>query len=1379
MQKKTKHRKNSSSSSFSYTKMPPEQNLSENASVKSVTLIRKVFRCLDCYFIPLLQLKDNDTKVEINCLQGHKSELPLKDYMVRGFYNSLDRVKCSICGLMREPKMIFKLCEECNIIMCKDCVKEHNLKNKRHHVITVRKMDIICCLHQLNFKFFCKKCNKNICDECLNNHRNNKHELICLSEINFNSKQIEEIREKIEEEKENLNDVIDVFNENMINLQNKFNDIIKEKKQTIKYKNNVFESYELKDVNYQVINNLKQLKFDNKPFIAEPNSDELTTIIKLFDYLTENNKAKNNKIAYNKNDIKTYSIVKEKELFINEQKKKSKLNSNSFSIIKEEELFINKKDDKKNKNKIKLVKNYNFMIGKKENKIKYKNKMVKNNNFMIGKKENKNKKDNYIIDNNTHFIIKIKDTINKITKNNKNKIDKNINFNIKNNKKNKAYNNRIIQNIRFNIEKSNIINPKDNNSKGKDSNNNENIVNDNNEIIYYNKYNLIRNDSNQFIKISEINNNSKRNSDREKYPDMGVASDLEKNKKLSQIKEETKIINSSYKKDENQEIKEYNYNNKNEELKMNMNNNFFELVNKINDIPSIENIEFSSSSFNIKIKSNNNLTKTNYQKKLNLVPSNLTKKKDENENDSNNNEQSLSIQFPKSPSFKEFNIDKKQIESFVGDQSEQFGFFFDEMNKKYKEENSDRNNKEKKNKNFEKKYKKNLFINKVKEKNNNLSNTYNKDKNNINKKDNNIITKNNKEQEKKLSKIKSSEKSKKKRKKKYFGKLVPKDDDDEDESYEANRTYDFGEENRDELKRISCLGDSKQDLQFENGKKDRNELNDIRVRLENNFSFDIENSNQISNLKKQFKEMNKKNIKNDNNRNENTIKNNFKIAKDTNTKNIQIENGKLKMKYNSYSQSHRSSAEKIKNKIYTNLKKNYNNKNISKNLKIEKNSNKNSVKNSHKKSPKVINSTQNSNNKNGGSKININIIKNEQTNIINDLIPKTKDKEKRKKKLIKANNQKYYNLSKSFDNTINKDIINRKKKLINVKNNLDLNQSFDASKNQLHTISVVRYFSSREKYNKIEIENGVSCIIEIEPEIFCIGDLIGRIKLYHLGSLNEILNINEHNGTINSLFLLNDKAILSTSADKRMKKISFKNNYKQYNVDFVFNGYNNYILKGIELKSNLKIISCSWDKKILIWEKDKSKSRNKKEYVNTDIYTEKDRILDLLEISKHEFISLSESVLKFWDSNTYEKLYFIKNEKKFGEVNSLCKINDEVISVNYYQYVQLINLNDKNIINSIKICDGDLSHMIKLKDDSILIAEEKNSENNNIFYVKQYEFIDGFLSYISFKRNKYLKNDKMVDKEIRALIQFSGGIIAQAICGENNGKVVGELVFYK
>ena len=109
----------------------------------------------------------------------------------------------------------------------------------------------------------------------------------------------------------------------------------------------------------------------------------------------------------------------------------------------------------------------------------------------------------------------------------------------------------------------------------------------------------------------------------------------------------------------------------------------------------------------------------------------------------------------------------------------------------------------------------------------------------------------------------------------------------------------------------------------------------------------------------------------------------------------------------------------------------------------------------------------------------------------------------------------------------------------------------------------------------------------------------------------------------------------------------------------------------------------------------------------------------------------------------------------------------------------MINVKNKNIINTIKICDGELTQMIQLNDESLLIAERKISENHIIFYIKQYEYIGEYLNYISFKRNKFFKKDINGNKEIRGLFQFSNGIIVQNICNQNNEKDFSELIFYK
>ena len=1145
------------SKTFKQIKQSSEQISLIEQSIKSVTLIRKVFRCLDCYFIPLLNINENNNNITINCLQGHTNQLSLNDYMIKGFDNSLDQVKCSICKFKREPKMIYKLCEECNNIMCKECLKFHNSKNLNHHTITVRKMDIICCLHHLNFTFFCKKCNKNICDKCLNEHKHEENKIICLKDFNFNEKEIEEIKHNIEKEKNVLNDIINIFNENMINLQHKFNEMIKDRKQIIKYKNNLYESYELKNINYQVIHNLKQLKFKTDFINFEQNIDELKNIRKVFEFLNEKNKnvdaEKELKYHFNK-----YTIIKENELSITGKKENKIVEEKNYLIIKEKEILINKK--KKKEEEKRIVKNMDIFINKNISKREkeFKSRIVKINNIIIKEKKNEQKnkenKSKNIIANNINFFItkkekdKYREDIDKIlAKNNNNEIVKTGNINIINDKK--SNNEEKIHIIPKNKYKKNIT-LKDNQEQLKSQIPSQLNIN----FKYKNKSNL-----------DLINNNKTKNKIEEK----------KENNFIDQNINDKKII------------RDYNDNDKFRELEINKN------------------------------------------KKLNIYNPKITLRKkidkniEENENENIINEYEESIKLPMSPTIKEINPGKKLIESFLLDKSEKIDIILDEMiNTKYK--NND-----------------------------------------------NIKEINNTEE-----RMKSFDKSRR-RKKKYLGKLIPRN---EDENLDINKTFDYA------ARKKEYLG-KKSQKDRENGKKMiyKGNSND---KSDKYSSVYVHKSNKVLDLKNSFEE-NKENINN-----ENIIINKKNFVK-------------------------------INNNIYS---KNENNENYSENI-----------------------------NYNGGEKIN------ETFEVSFKKRPK-----KTKRKIINDN------LSKSFDNNQKNELISKNKiNLIKGKHNRNKNKSLDIG-NYQKSISVKHYFSSYEIINKMEIDSCISSILEINSNIFCIGNFNGKIKLYNLNQFNEKLRFTAHDGAINYLFLLHDNAILSASNDKMMKKISFKNYFSSYNIDFIFNGFNN-ILKGIELESNHNIISFSNNKKIYFWVKDK----NKNNYKNSFIYTEKCRILDILGISKSEFVSLSEIELKYWNSNSFDNIYKIKLEKNYGKPNFLYKINKEVLSLNYYHYISLINNKNKNIINTIKMCDGELTQMIKLNDESILIAEEKISGNNIIFYIKQYEYINENLNYISFKKSKFVKNDINGEKEIRALIQFSNGIIVQNIFSQNNGKSFSELVFYK
>ena len=317
-------------------------------------------------------------------------------------------------------------------------------------------------------------------------------------------------------------------------------------------------------------------------------------------------------------------------------------------------------------------------------------------------------------------------------------------------------------------------------------------------------------------------------------------------------------------------------------------------------------------------------------------------------------------------------------------------------------------------------------------------------------------------------------------------------------------------------------------------------------------------------------------------------------------------------------------------------------------------------------------------------------------------------------------------------------------------------------------------FNEREKINCMKFENGISCLLEINPTIFAIGNLIGDIIVINSHTYKEMQVIREHDGTIISLCLLHDKSILSCSADRKMLKIRTNQNGTKYNIEFSFTGYDNYILKGIELMNTFKIITCSWDDKLFVWER-----IDENNYKNSLIFNEGERVVDLLEINVNHFVSISENnELKIWSSDTCEMIDTIKNIKCIGAPNALCKITDFVICVLDYHEIQLIDIMEHRLINKISVDDGNLSCIIKLNDNSILLAEDFNSDKYCVFYMKQfyYEFED--FKPISYKKDKFFKTNKNNDKEIRALVQFSNGVIVQGVTGEYNGNDSGDLFFY-
>ena len=339
-------------------------NLSDDCPEEKISsTFKSSFRCTECCLVPFLTLKENDNKVTINCINGHFKEMPLNEYFEKGYRKNMNNIQCSDCGLTLEPKKRFKFCAECIKIFCRNCLKKHNNNQitANHETISLKKMDTFCCLHKNRYTNYCEICQKNICEDCFYLHNN--HQIVSLKEIKLSKNQVKEFREKLNKENTVINEIVQMFNNAISSIQKKFDDVIKNKRQIIQFKKIIEEIYEAKESNFQIIQNINKLKFNNEFLHLESDMNELDVLFELFNYL--------NCIDYNIDVPNSLSSANE--------------NLNQFNNLVQEESFDNFSKEK-------IPNNLS------ENSSNNNEKCIKNNNFIYTKK-NKKLFDNYLVKN--------------------------------------------------------------------------------------------------------------------------------------------------------------------------------------------------------------------------------------------------------------------------------------------------------------------------------------------------------------------------------------------------------------------------------------------------------------------------------------------------------------------------------------------------------------------------------------------------------------------------------------------------------------------------------------------------------------------------------------------------------------------------------------------------------------------------------------------------------------------------------------------------------------------------------------------------------------------------------------------------------------------
>ena len=312
----------------------------ENSSIaKSKIVICP--KCNEC-----INLKIKNYKISLyGCKKNHNiDDILFKDFLETQNVD-LKKIICDNCKEKNKNDSFnheFYKCVTCNKNLCVLCKSVHE---KDHKIFDYDKRYSLCKFHSEFYYSYCKECNLNLCINCEKKHLN--HQLIyfgtILPDIDDAKNKLKDFRNQLNKFKKSINDIIerlDLVKDNMEKYYELFNHTI--------------ENMENKDRNYEIINNINEIQntdvfndlnninrennfknkinfiFDISDKIGILNKDEITLIymigtndnsIKIFDSEFVNNNKNNCKILYENKEYELMEIfqidnIKNKEKLI-------------------------------------------------------------------------------------------------------------------------------------------------------------------------------------------------------------------------------------------------------------------------------------------------------------------------------------------------------------------------------------------------------------------------------------------------------------------------------------------------------------------------------------------------------------------------------------------------------------------------------------------------------------------------------------------------------------------------------------------------------------------------------------------------------------------------------------------------------------------------------------------------------------------------------------------------------------------------------------------------------------------------------------------------------------------------------------------------------
>ena len=227
-----------------------------------------------------------------------------------------------------------------------------------------------------------------------------------------------------------------------------------------------------------------------------------------------------------------------------------------------------------------------------------------------------------------------------------------------------------------------------------------------------------------------------------------------------------------------------------------------------------------------------------------------------------------------------------------------------------------------------------------------------------------------------------------------------------------------------------------------------------------------------------------------------------------------------------------------------------------------------------------------------------------------------------------------------------------------------------------------------------------------------------EINIYEKNTFNLLFSWSGHLNSINSICELNDSRLVSCSDDRRISIWNYDIKKKEPNQEIIFIAHTSFINKIITLTDN-NIASCSHDNNIFIWNTQPPYNRK------CSLIGHKSEVTSIIQLKNKKIISVTgkkDGMMKIWTlDETNDNI--IKQESVVNTFchcsNSLVEIDNNKVVIGAYEIIRIVNVKRKQIEAIIECHSNSLISSITVLNNGCIVSacEEGNiAIINPIFY---------------------------------------------------------------